>query len=81
MERLYIDVEERQVFIKFTDQVSALRVWNPPPLNSKPSSSYSKLTCAAALQAVNALQGRIFSGNTIVPKFYDSEKFEKGVYR
>ncbi|KAK1770892.1 hypothetical protein QBC33DRAFT_526081 [Phialemonium atrogriseum] len=26
VERLFIDVEDRQVFIKFTDQVSALRV-------------------------------------------------------
>ncbi|KAI6363072.1 hypothetical protein MCOR25_006016 [Pyricularia grisea] len=55
VERLYIDVDTRQVFIKFTDQVSALR-------------------------AVNALDGRIFNGNEIKPKFYDSEKFEQGVY-
>ncbi|KAL0942811.1 g-patch DNA repair protein [Colletotrichum truncatum] len=56
VERLYIDVENRQVFIRFTDQVSALR-------------------------AVNELDGRIFNGNTVVPKFYDTEKFERGVYR
>ncbi|TLS31115.1 hypothetical protein PpBr36_03029 [Pyricularia pennisetigena] len=55
VERLYIDVKTRQVFIKFTDQVSALR-------------------------AVNALEGRIFNGNEIKPKFYDLEKFEQGVY-
>ncbi|KAJ2903248.1 hypothetical protein MKZ38_010200 [Zalerion maritima] len=42
----------RRVYIKFTDQVSALR-------------------------AVNALQGRIFNGNAIVAKFFDTEKFEK----
>ncbi|KAK0635911.1 hypothetical protein B0T17DRAFT_517640 [Bombardia bombarda] len=55
VERLYIEPESRQVFIKFTDGVSALR-------------------------AVNALQGRIFNGNAITAKFYDTEKFEKGVY-
>ncbi|KAH0492329.1 hypothetical protein TgHK011_007287 [Trichoderma gracile] len=55
VERLYIDVETRQVFIKFTDQVSALR-------------------------AVNELDGRVFNGNNIIPKFYDTEKFEKGIY-
>ncbi|KAK7744590.1 hypothetical protein SLS53_003476 [Cytospora paraplurivora] len=55
VERLYIDVEGRQVFIKFTDQVSALR-------------------------AVNALEGRVFNGNTIAARFWDAEDFEKGVY-
>ncbi|PTB40864.1 uncharacterized protein TrAFT101_006017 [Trichoderma asperellum] len=55
VERLYIDVETRQVFIKFTDQVSALR-------------------------AVNELDGRVFNGNTIIPKFYDTEDFERGIY-
>ncbi|OLN86440.1 DNA-damage-repair/toleration protein DRT111, chloroplastic [Colletotrichum chlorophyti] len=56
VERLYIDVENRQVFIRFTDQVSALR-------------------------AVNELGGRVFNGNVVVPKFYDTEKFEKGIYQ
>ncbi|KAJ0342100.1 hypothetical protein COL922a_001489 [Colletotrichum nupharicola] len=56
VERLYIDVENRQVFIRFTDQVSALR-------------------------AVNELDGRIFNGNTVTPKFYDAAKFEQGIYR
>ncbi|KAL7790010.1 hypothetical protein V8C37DRAFT_385109 [Trichoderma ceciliae] len=55
VERLYIDVDTRQVFIKFTDQVSALR-------------------------AVNELDGRVFNGNSIIPKFYDTEKFERGIY-
>ncbi|KAI1389809.1 uncharacterized protein F4822DRAFT_399813 [Hypoxylon trugodes] len=55
VERLYIDVEGRRVYIKFTDSVSALR-------------------------AVNALDGRIFAGNTIQPQFYDVEKFEQRVY-
>ncbi|KAK1247357.1 hypothetical protein MKX07_002266 [Trichoderma sp. CBMAI-0711] len=55
VERLYIDVETRQVFIKFTDQVSALR-------------------------AVNELDGRVFNGNNIIPKFYDTERFERGIY-
>lgn len=55
VERLYIDVAGRQVFIKFTDQVSALR-------------------------AVNALEGRVFNGNAIAARFWDTEKFEKGEY-
>ncbi|KAM0524046.1 hypothetical protein ACHAPE_001301 [Trichoderma viride] len=55
VERLYIDVETRQVFIKFTDQVSALR-------------------------AVTELDGRVFNGNNIIPKFYDTEDFERGNY-
>ncbi|KAH8169159.1 g-patch domain-containing protein [Sarocladium implicatum] len=55
VERLYIDQTRRQVFIKFTDQISALR-------------------------AVNELDGRVFNGNTIVPKYYDTEKFEQGIY-
>ncbi|KAI7776996.1 hypothetical protein LA080_004222 [Diaporthe eres] len=55
VERLYIDVAGRQVFIKFTDQVSALR-------------------------AVNALEGRVFNGNAITARFWDTEKFEKGEY-
>lgn len=56
VERLYIDQPNRQVFIKFTDQVSALR-------------------------AVSELDGRVFNGNTIVPRFYNVEKFEKGIYQ
>jgi len=55
VERLHIDRDHRQVFIKFTDQVSALR-------------------------AVNELDGRIFNGNAIAPKFYSLEKFEKHKY-
>ncbi|KAI0386603.1 hypothetical protein F5Y04DRAFT_67027 [Hypomontagnella monticulosa] len=55
VERLYIDIEGRRVYIKFTDQVSALR-------------------------AVNALDGRIFAGNTIQPQYYDVDKFEQRIY-
>lgn len=32
-------------------------------------------------QAVNELDGRIFNGNTVIPKFYDTAKFEQGIYR
>ncbi|KAL1960268.1 hypothetical protein VTO42DRAFT_8811 [Malbranchea cinnamomea] len=35
----------------------------------------------SALRAVNALEGRIFNGNTITARFYDADKFEKGIYR
>ncbi|KAJ8120918.1 hypothetical protein ONZ43_g2503 [Nemania bipapillata] len=55
VERLHIDIEGRRVFIKFTDQVSALR-------------------------AVNALDGRIFAGNAIVPQYYDPDKFDRRIY-
>lgn len=55
VERLHIDVAGRQVFIKFTNQVSALR-------------------------AVNALEGRVFNGNSIAARFWNTEKFEKGEY-
>ncbi|CAK7222686.1 hypothetical protein SCUCBS95973_004928 [Sporothrix curviconia] len=34
----------------------------------------------SALRAVNALNGRIFNGNAIVPSFYDADKFDEGVY-
>jgi splicing factor 45 len=29
---------------------------------------------------VNALEGRVFNGNVIVPRFYDEDKFESGEY-
>lgn len=34
----------------------------------------------SALRAVNALEGRIFDGNSIQAMFWDTEKFEEGVY-
>ncbi|KAI5307470.1 hypothetical protein KEM55_008205 [Ascosphaera atra] len=34
----------------------------------------------SALRAVNALEGRVFNGNTITARFYNSDKFEQGVY-
>ena len=34
----------------------------------------------SGLRAVNALEGRMFNGNTIRARFYDLEKFEEGVY-
>ncbi|CAD6583870.1 MAG: hypothetical protein ASARMPREDX12_001472 [Alectoria sarmentosa] len=34
----------------------------------------------SALRAVNALEGRIFNGNTISARFFDNEKFEVGDY-
>ncbi|KAE8146690.1 hypothetical protein BDV25DRAFT_161973 [Aspergillus avenaceus] len=43
------------VFVKFTNQLSALR-------------------------AVNALEGRIFNGNAITARYFDSQKFEQGIY-
>ena len=32
------------------------------------------------VKAVNALEGRIFNGNTITALFYDTETFEQGIY-
>ena len=34
----------------------------------------------SALRAVNALEGRVFGGNTIVARFWSKEKFEAGEY-
>ncbi|CAK7265420.1 hypothetical protein SEPCBS119000_001503 [Sporothrix epigloea] len=34
----------------------------------------------SALRAVNALNGRIFNGNAIVPSFYDADRFSDGIY-
>ncbi|KAJ5915074.1 hypothetical protein N7454_011186 [Penicillium verhagenii] len=34
----------------------------------------------SALRAVNALEGRIFNGNAITARFFNTEKFEEGVY-
>ena len=75
VERVYIDRHEPSsaiVFIKFTNQLSALRVstFEIPRRNS-----------LTVIQAVNALESRVFNGNTIEARFYDSEAFEKGVYR
>jgi len=46
-----------------------------------PASVFVKFTSQlSALRAVNALEGRIFNGNTISAMFYDTERFEDGVY-
>ncbi|KAJ5529930.1 hypothetical protein N7527_003323 [Penicillium freii] len=34
----------------------------------------------SGLRAVNALEGRVFNGNTITARFFDLEKFDQGVY-
>ena len=31
-------------------------------------------------QAVNALEGRVFNGNSITARFFEREKFEDGIY-
>ncbi|KAL4809063.1 hypothetical protein BDV18DRAFT_94173 [Aspergillus unguis] len=58
VERVYIARDSGSpipVFVKFTNQLSALR-------------------------AVNALEGRIFNGNAITARFFDTHKFEEGIY-
>jgi len=50
--------------------------------SSDPKPVFVKFTAQlSALRAVNALEGRIFNGNTITARFYDTEKFEKGIYQ
>ncbi|KAI9651478.1 MAG: hypothetical protein M1829_002799 [Trizodia sp. TS-e1964] len=34
----------------------------------------------SGLRAVNALEGRIFAGNTIVARFFDTKRFDAGIY-
>lgn len=34
----------------------------------------------SGLRAVQALQGRVFNGNTVQAEFYDAEKFDEGIY-
>ncbi|KKK24767.1 hypothetical protein P175DRAFT_0446418 [Aspergillus ochraceoroseus IBT 24754] len=34
----------------------------------------------SALRAVNALEGRIFNGNKITARFFDTQNFEQGIY-
>lgn len=34
----------------------------------------------SALRAVNALEGRVFAGSSIEPRYYDVDMFERGVY-
>ena len=60
------------VFVKFTSQLSALRA----------SISHNTIRSIATdrSQAVNALEGRVFNGNTISVHFFDIEDFEKGKY-
>ncbi|KAL4889046.1 hypothetical protein BDV59DRAFT_187444 [Aspergillus ambiguus] len=58
VERVYVSrtsAPPLPVFVKFTNQLSALR-------------------------AVNALEGRIFNGNPITARFFDTQKFEQGIY-
>ncbi|KAL5363647.1 hypothetical protein BJX96DRAFT_167654 [Aspergillus floccosus] len=58
VERVYVSRDSAApipVFVKFTNQLSALR-------------------------AVNALEGRIFNGNPITARFFDTHKFEQGIY-
>ncbi|KAL4873145.1 hypothetical protein BDV12DRAFT_97812 [Aspergillus spectabilis] len=58
VERVYVSRDSGPpvpVFVKFTNQLSALR-------------------------AVNALEGRIFNGNLITARFFDTEKFEQSIY-
>ena len=63
------------VFVKFVSPLSALRV------SSIVSDQRSWCLADECFhKAVNALEGRIFNGNAIVARFFDLEKFEKGIY-
>ncbi|RDW91403.1 hypothetical protein BP5796_02568 [Coleophoma crateriformis] len=49
--------------------------------STAPAKVFVKFTSQlSGLRAVNALEGRIFNGNTITALFYDAETFEKGIY-
>ncbi|KAM3484247.1 hypothetical protein MY8738_002366 [Beauveria namnaoensis] len=72
VERVYIDTETQRVFIKFTDQISALKA-------SVPSLVYI-ISNSNMVQAVSELQGRVFNGNTITPKYYNDDAFDRGIY-
>jgi len=50
------------------------------PVLGVPNPLVNWLTNVVVIQAVNALEGRIFNGNAITAKFYDEERFEEGVY-
>lgn len=63
------------VFVKFTSQLSALRVC----LTNDPCITYVT-DWWLFWQAVNALEGRIFNGNAITARFFDKDKFEQGIY-
>lgn len=63
------------VFVKFTSQLSALRVC----LTNDPCITYVTDWWLFS-QAVNALEGRIFNGNAITARFFDKDKFEQGIY-
>lgn len=76
VERVFVDRNDAaraSVFVKFTSQLSALRVSLATFVYA-----YSMLTAA---QAVNALEGRIFNGNCIAARFFDTEKFDAGIYQ
>jgi len=46
-----------------------------------PAKVFVKFTSQlSALRAVNALEGRIFNGNTISARFYNTETFEQGIF-
>lgn len=77
VERVFISRESGPpvpVFVKFTNQLSALRV-SISEFRSHPSLDTDKIC-----QAVNALEGRVFNCNTITARFYDTQKFEEGIY-
>ena len=89
VERVFIDrgddAATAPVFVKFTSQLSALRVCFVPPPFTLPYCQSCGLVGHADFffspsQAVNALEGRIFNGNAITARFFDAEKFERGDY-
>ena len=71
VERVFIDRADptaATVFVKFTAELSALRVSRLRSLTTHSG--------AEANQAVNALEGRVFNGNTITARFFDSQQFQ-----
>lgn len=62
--------------------IGSSRKCNPPWISDAclPLLSSSLTDRMCVLQAVNALEGRIFNGNKIAARFFDREKFDHGVY-
>lgn len=59
-------------------RVERVFIWRQP---GQKATVFVKFTSQlSALRAVNALEGRIFDGNSISAMFYETEKFEAGMY-
>lgn len=81
VERVFIDRRSGggslPVFVKFSNELSALRV-SCPVLSLLFMMKIYKY--ANTWQAVNALEGRMFNGNIITARFFETQRFDQGIY-